>query len=188
MINLKALIVVMGLALFVFVVARPIFLQFMTKHDFALRRNTWIALTCIAFLSFNFWIFVVGAAILLFFSARKDSNPLALYATVMFALPHSISHQLPVAGINALFEINLPRIIAFSILIPLIWRQLSAPNNSKPWIHLASFLLIAYGALQVILLSPHQSVTASMRRGFLFCLDVLALYSVRVENVIHENV
>ena len=49
--NLKAMIVVLAIAMAVFIIAKPICLRFMAEHDFSRRRNVWFALTLAAFIS-----------------------------------------------------------------------------------------------------------------------------------------
>ena len=60
--NLKALLVVLFLAGITFVLARPICLRFMEARDFDRRRNVWLYVTALAFLSPSFWVFVAAAA------------------------------------------------------------------------------------------------------------------------------
>ena len=59
LLNLKALVVILGIAMMVFIIAKPICLRFMAENDFVRRRNTWVALTIVAFLSPSFWLFVI---------------------------------------------------------------------------------------------------------------------------------
>ena len=64
--NVKAMIVVLALAIATFWFARPIALLFSDERDFARRRNVWLVLTVVGFLSSSFWIFVLIAAPLLY--------------------------------------------------------------------------------------------------------------------------
>src|SRR5258708_30847236 len=100
--NLKAMIVVLTVATGVFIIARPICLRFMAPDDFTRRRNVWFALTVTAFVSPSFWLYALVAAILLMWTARKDRNPVALYALLMFVIPPNIMFEVPIAGINRL--------------------------------------------------------------------------------------
>ena len=49
----------------------------MEEEDFRRRRNLWLAMTALAFLSSNFKVFMLIAAGLLLLFARKDRNPFA---------------------------------------------------------------------------------------------------------------
>ena len=82
----RAFVVILVLSLTMFALVRkPAVALGMEEADFARRRNLWLAATAAAFLAYNFWIFVLVIGALLLFSARKDSNPLALYLFLLFA-------------------------------------------------------------------------------------------------------
>ena len=173
------MIVVLSIAMAVFIIAKPICLRFMAEDEFARRRNVWFALTLTAFTSPSFWLFVLVAMPLLAWSARKDTNPVALYVLVMYVIP-PLGLQIPVVGINELFELNSYRILAFAILIPAAWRLMHSAEKtgSGGSLALMDVLILAYGALQLVLLMPYESITHTMRRGFLFFIDVLVIYYV----------
>ena len=176
MLNLKSLIVVLVIATAVFVIAKPICVRFMEESDFARRRNAWFALTTIAFVSPNFWLFVLVATPILAWAARKDANPVAFYMLVMSVIsPQGL--ELPTVLINSLFELNIYRILSFAILIPTAWRVLrSADKSSFVGLTLMDKLILAYAGLYLILFIPYESTTHTMRRGFLLFIDVLVLY------------
>lgn len=176
--NLKALLVVLFLATSVFMIVKPIALRFMAEADFARRRNLWLVLTATAFASPNIWLFMLIAMPLLAWGSGKDGNPLAFYIVFMNIVPPTINIQIPTAGtgINELFEMNGYRMLAFSVLFPAAWRLSS--SSGKPGLGRLDFLLLAYIALQLILLMPHESITNTMRRGFLVISEVFLLYYV----------
>ena len=59
---LKALVVVLVIALAIFQLARPVALRFMSASDFARRRNVWLAITVAAFVCPDFiWFCAVSA-------------------------------------------------------------------------------------------------------------------------------
>jgi hypothetical protein len=212
--NLKALVVVLAIASAVFILAKPICLRFMAEDDFIRRRNVWYVLTATAFISPSFWLFVLVAVPLLYWSGQKDTNPVALYLFVMHIISPNDALQIPAVGINYLFELNAYRIASFSILIPAAWMLWRRPPDDAerdeaksrkdagrlfasviPTPHVwgmrrsrgrrrpgavfwMDVLVIAWIALQLILYLPYDSVTHTVRRGFLFFVDVLVLYYV----------
>lgn len=174
--NLKALVVILALAWLVFRVARPICLQYMAPEAFARRRNIWFALTIVAFVSPSFWIYGLFALILLYWAAAQDENPLALYVLVTFAIPGA-SFYIPGFIVNQLFDLTQYRILSLVIVIPSIVRHWNNPAHStgrglKP----ADLFLLAFLALQVVLLMPYESVTAAMRRAFLATIDTFVVF------------
>src|SRR4051794_11123558 len=111
LINLKAMIIILAVAIAVFAIAKPVCLRFMAENDFERRRNVWLVLTVTAFISPSFWLYVLVALVLLGWAARKDTNPVALFLLVMHVISPNDSLPIPVSGINQLFEVSNYRIL-----------------------------------------------------------------------------
>src|SRR5262245_10431772 len=101
----------------IFRFARPIAMRFTSAEDFSRRRNVWLALTAVAFLSPSFWVFVAVAVPLLVWAGRQDSNPVALYLLLLHVIP-PIPVAIPVIGISQLFDLDNYRLLSFCILVP----------------------------------------------------------------------
>ena len=178
LLNIKALIVILTIAAVVFAAARPLCLKFMAERDFRHRRDVWFVLTVAAFLSPSFWLYALVALPVAFWGAQKDSNPVAFYLVMLHVIP-PIGLEIPVVGINRLFELNNYRILSFAVLVPVAWRLLqSKDRNGYPRLVWMDKLIFAYFALQLVELMPYESITNTMRRAFLFGIDVFALYYV----------
>jgi hypothetical protein len=176
--NAKAMVVILALAMAVFFLARPLCLRFMSAEAFSRRRNLWLALTAIAFLSPVFWTYAVAAFLLLLWAASRDENPLALYALVTFTIPNA-SFQLPSVVVNQLFDLTQYRLLSLAILIPTIVRSAGTRSETgRARFSAVDVSLIAFVLLQLILFSPYESVTNTMRRAFLFAIDsIVVLYA-----------
>lgn len=176
LLNLKALVVVLTLATIIFHLARPLCLRFTSPEDFARRRWVWVVLTVTSFASPSFWLYLLVAAPLVAWAGKKDSNPIALYVLLMFVVP-PIDVRIPTIGIGQLFDISNLRILAFMVLIPALWTRLSGPGSTKA-LRFSSLdaILLTYGALQLVLFIPYESPTNTLRRAFLFFLDVYLVY------------
>jgi hypothetical protein len=164
--NLKALIVVLGIALIVFSLAKPIYLRFSTEEIFNRRRNLWFVLTITAFLTPSFWLYALVAAPLLAWAGSKDPNPLAVYLLFLCVIP-PWGFEIPTAGIGKLFDMTQPKILALVVLLPAVWRAMS---NSR--LTVLDYLILSFGLLQIILYTPYESTTNSVRRGLVFLLDI----------------
>jgi O-antigen ligase len=185
--SLKEMIVVLGIAAVIFTLAKPIALRFSTKADFSRRRNVWYALTAAAFLSPNFWLFALLAIPLMTWAGRKDTNPVAFYLLLFQVIP-SIPIEIPVFGINKLFELDNYRLLSFCVLVPAAWRLRRSKTPERiHGLQAMDLLLLAYGVLQTALFIPpdlpghvllHDSFTNVLRRAFLFLIDVYVLYFV----------
>ena len=176
--NLKALVVVLALAITIFALAKPLCLRFMTAEDFTRRRNLWIALTVAAFASPSFWLYVAVATPLLLWVGARDSNPLALYFAVWYVIPPG-GIEIPAVVINRLFDLDNFRFLAILLLLPVAIRQFAdrVKGNRNPF-RVSDTFVLSYGVLTLVLLMPYESVTNSMRRAFLYGLDVLLVYYV----------
>src|ERR1700678_2221246 len=184
---LKEMIAILMIAAVVFKLTKPIALRFSTAGDFARRRNVWFALTIVAFLSPNFWLYALVAAPLMTWAARKDTNPVAFYLLLLQVIP-SIPVDIPVIGINALFQLDHYRLLSFCVLIPAAWRLRRSKDTPRiRGLETMDVLLLAFGVLETILFVPpdlpghvllHDSATNMVRRAFLFFLDAYVLYFV----------
>jgi O-antigen ligase len=187
LVNLKALIVVLAIAATVFWLARPMVLQFANAVDFERRRNLWFALTAAGLLAPNFWIFAALAVPLILWGARRDTNPVALFVALLFVIP-AIPIEIPIVGVNRLFDLDILRLLSLCILVPTAWRLYRERRQSATrGFQVADMFLLAFGALQVILFVPpdpatvhnvvyQNSFTNVLRSAFLFFIDVYVLY------------
>jgi hypothetical protein len=186
-VSLKALIVILAIAAVVFRLAKPIAVRFSDARDFARRRNVWFVLTVTAFLSPNFWLFTLVAAPLLAWAGRKDRNPVALYLLMLHVIP-AIAVDIPLPGVKAFFDLDIYRILSFSILIPVAFRLRKSKDTTRiRGVTAMEVWLLAYGALQIVLfvrpVMPDHTVleasfTNDLRVAFLYFIDVYVLYFV----------
>lgn len=150
----------------------------MSDGEFRGRRNLWFGVTLAAFLAHNFWLFALLATWLLVYAAGRDRNPLAMALFVLLAIP-DFSERIPGLGlINFLFDLSFPRLISLVVFLPLLVRDL----GSRPVTTLADGLpvrlLLAYLALNLMLLFPVTSATGTLRTAFYYCVDVLIPFLV----------
>lgn len=174
--NLKALIVVLALAGAVFAFAKPLCLRFMAPEDFARRRTVWLLLTVTAFLSPSFWLYVLVAVPLLLWAGKNDSNPVALFLLLIFVIP-PMEIEIPIVGINRLFDLNNWRLLGLVVLLPAIMTRVGRQGEGERsrWSTM-DVLLLSYGLLQLILLIPYESWTNTLRRALLFFLDTYLVF------------
>jgi O-antigen ligase len=173
--NLKALVVVLAIGWAVFALARPICLNFMTKEALVRRRNVWLALTIVGFVSPSFWIYALVALVVLAWAAARDENPLALFAITLFVIPN-VKFYIPTILVNNFFDLTQFRILSLAIVIPAILRRQFGSDLPQSRFRREDAVLAAYLLLQVVLVMPYQSVTASMRTTFLLFIDIFVLF------------
>lgn len=176
--NIKPLIVVLGLSLFLLVLAKPICLRFMSAADFERRRNLWVALTVIGFVSPSFWLFVLFAAPLLYFCGKKDSNPAALFLLMLHVIPQ-VNIPIPTIVINSLFDLSNYRLLSLVVLLPAVLRY-SSRSQGMEWVRFKRIdgLVLMFAIFQLVLFIPYEHFTNTMRRSFLFLVDYGLIYLV----------
>lgn len=179
----KAFIVVMAFTMMMFIVLRPLFLRFMDREAFALRRNVWLALTASTFLLPDFWLHILVAAPLLLFAAKRDRNPVALYCFLLLAVP-PLRKLIPGFGIvNYVMPLDHLLLLSMCVLLPAALSDRASPQHlasttarRSPGLDAADWFVIAFATLQVLLMMPYESMTASMRRVVMLGLSLLLPY------------
>lgn len=192
MIYLKELIVVLGLSIPLFAALKSTALVFMQEDDFKRRRNIWLVLTCTAFLSPSFWLFVAVAAPLLYWGGKKDTNPIAFCLLLLNVIP-SVSLPIPTVLVNELFDLDIYRLIALCVLIPAALRIHRLKDSERgTGFRVMDFALLGFGALQTVLFVPpdlsnhvilQNSLTNDVRSAFLFVLDAFVVYYVASRSI-----
>lgn len=178
--HLRALVVIVLLASVVFAIARaPACAVAMTAKDFARRRNLWFGLTLIAFLAHNFWLYIALAGAVLFIVQRQDENKMALYLSVLMAVP-TIPKEIPGLGlVNYLFEIDYVRLLALTVLLPAYLALRKQGDVARFGSTLADKLLAGYLALQVVQMFEYAPFTTILRKGVFYgFVDVFLPYYV----------
>lgn len=183
--HLRALIVILAAAFPVFWLARkPMTASLMTNEQFSLRRNLWITVTLIAFLSHNYWIYVFLCAVVLLVYGKRDPNPLALYCMLLFAAP-SIDMQLPGFGlVNYVFDVNHIRLLNLFVLLPFAIRlaggsgSLDGNGSTTQRSKVLDWMVIAYLALLTVLQMQHVNFTSLMRGVFYSIVDIWIPYYI----------
>jgi hypothetical protein len=99
---------------------------------------------------------------------------LALYLMLMFVIP-PMEVRIPTIGIGNLFEMSNIRMLNLIVLLPAAVRSVSSSRGGLRLTHVDVIVLL-FGALQTVLLMPYESFTNTMRRSFLFFLDVYIVY------------
>ncbi|MBU1237937.1 MAG: O-antigen ligase family protein [Gammaproteobacteria bacterium] len=177
--HLRSLIVILILASVVFSFAKiPLCGAATTREDFARRRNLWFAVTLIAFLAHEFWIYIVVVGVLLAFANGREPNRLALYLTLLFAVP-PISAAIGGMGVmQHFFEIDYLRLLALVILLPKWWTLRRQPDVQRFGATTTDKFLVVYLVLRFLLRFQYDSATDAFRYGFYYFTDAFLPYYV----------
>jgi len=120
--HIRAYIFVLTIALLVFAYSKKTICTLSSYHNFDSRRNAWLFLTSVAFITANFWIYSLVAVIVFFYVGSRDANKLGLFYCLLFILP-PVSMSISGGGVfNQLIAISHPRLLSMCILVPLIFK------------------------------------------------------------------
>ncbi|HJV94927.1 MAG TPA: O-antigen ligase family protein [Albitalea sp.] len=176
---LRALVVVMGLSLPVFWLARKPVCEFaIDEADFARRRNLWLFITVLSFVAHSFWVYAFVAAVVLAIAGMRDSHRLGMYLFLVFAVP-PFSAQIPgFAGINYLIDVTHARLLSLVILLPAylaLRREEANVPFGRTW---ADRGLLGYLLLQLLLQGSVDTATNTLRSALYAFTDVFLPYYV----------
>jgi hypothetical protein len=176
--HLKALVVILLLASLVFAIARKASYELIGQEDFLRRRNLWFGLVGAAFLAHNYWIYIFIASLLLLATAARETNRIALFFVVLFAVP-ATTVEIPGLGlINYLFAMGHVRLLTLLILLPLLFR-LQHRGDIIPFGRLKTDIALAVYLLLVFSLQLRETtVTDTLRQGFYLFIDIFLPYFV----------
>ena len=166
---LRALVVILVLAAVVFgYVQRPAFGIPIAGNDFRRRRNLWFFVTLLAFLAHDFYIYIVGVAIVLLATNKSEKNPLALFFILLFVAPPFSAKILGIGAINQIIEVNHIRLLVLAILLP-AWLTIKKSKDTEPffWFWADRFIFV-YLFLQAALIFGSGNFTAELRSAIVY--------------------
>jgi len=178
--HLRALVVILVLAtgVFSFLIA-PSYIPVTGKETFARRRNLWFGVTLSAFLAHNFWIFIILAAIFLRQAERQESNKMAMYFFVLFAIPNMFDKIWGFGILNQLFTINYGRLLSLVILLPAFLVLRSQPDTLRFGKSIPDVLIAGYLVLNFFLVLKGSTLTNTLRNAVLYSfLEIFLPYYV----------
>lgn len=176
--HLKALVVILILATTAFAIAKAPAAQVIEPHLFRLRRNIWYFLTFTAFISHSYVTFACVTIITLAVIQRKDSNPLALFFSLLFLAPPA-PYQVPGFGmVNYILSLDYIRLLTIAILVP---AAIGLKRDSET-MHFGACLADKFLALYLVLAGGlgfrDTSITDGLRHLVYLIIDVFIPYYV----------
>lgn len=175
--NLIDLFIVLSLSVPIFMIARPAFANLLSKEEFDRRRNLWLAITLIIFLSHSFWLYVLLSFIALLIIQIREVDKIALYFALLFIAP-PISDKIPGGFMDQLFTLNPTRLLELTILLPAFFAILKQDDKSPFGQSTTDKLLAGYLLLTLALQIRDRTFTDTLREGLYAFLDVFLPYYV----------
>lgn len=175
---LRALIVILTLACIVFAFARRPATDLIQRSDFTRRRNLWLALSVLAFVSHSFWIYAIISTAVLTIARQRENNPVALFFILLFLIPPA-SIQIPGFGlINYLFALDHIRLLTLLVLLPSYFtlrKQANTLSFGRTW---PDKVLALYLLLSTLLHMRETTLTDALRQTLYLFTDVFLPYYV----------
>jgi O-antigen ligase len=178
--HLRALVVILVLATAVFTFAKPpVCVLASAAGDFERRRNLWFAITLAAFLAHNFWIYIIVVAALLLFALPRESNKLAMFFILLFAVPAIPARISGLGVMDHFFTIHYFRLLALAVLLPAFLSLRSQPDSERFGRSIPDKLIGGYLVLLLLLQLHVDTVTNTLRHGVFYAfLDIFLPYYV----------
>ena len=177
--HLRALVVIFGIAFAVLWVAQVPLCKagLVSVGDYKRRRAVWLAITVLAFVSHSFWLFVLVGSVLLAWAGRRDSNPLALFALMLFCIP-PFSVTVPGFGVvNKLVDLDYIFLLNATLLVPALLSSRSVrPSPNTVRMHSGEVAVLCYIFLVVVLTGLVSSLTNVFRTILVLAVTIAVPY------------
>ncbi len=177
--HLRALVVILAVALAVLWWVRPVACErAINPLDYKRRATLWVSLTLIAFLSHNYWLFVVISVPMMAIAGARDSNRFSLYLFILFAIP---LFQVEVPGLGVferLLVFDHMRWMSIVLLLPAYWALRAKPEVEPFGRTTTDKFVLAYMLLWFILQMLATTMTNLFRISVYGFLDVFLPYYV----------
>jgi O-antigen ligase len=176
--HLRALVVILGCSALVFKFFERPLAPLMLPGTYQRRRNLWLAIVCAAFLSHNFWLYVLACSLILLSPLGRDKSPLSVYCLLLIAVP---AFEAPVPGFGLMehiFAMHHVRLLNLLLLLPLAMKLAGASEPKPTHARAPDFAMLAFLLLTFALHARLGSVTGSMRFMFYLAVDVWLPYFV----------
>ncbi len=176
---LKAYVAVMLLSLIALALLRRAFTpDIVSSADFQRRARLWLLITSVAFLSSNFWIYAVLCVIVAARARRSETNPLALYVALVFAVP-PLSRILPGFGpVEYILPINHELLLNCAILCPCAIALYRSRHSRPRGARAPDVLVVLYMLYMLISYGWMVPVQATVRLAFNLLTGIGVVYYV----------
>ena len=176
--NFRALVVILLLAGLVFFFTSRLTIGIVSAADTSRRRNLWIGMTLVAFLSQSFWLYAFVFGLTTYIVSQREDNRSALFLFLLFVVPN-YSVQIPGLGaINYLFDLSHVRLLTLVVLGPMFFMLIQRSDTPRIGHFWQDRCLLAFLLLATIMQPRATTLTDTLRQGFYYFIDVFLPYYV----------
>lgn len=130
----------------------------------------WFAITLIAFLSYNFWIFIILSSLLLLYISKSEQNKFGLFFFLLIIIPANS------VRIEGLVEITYVRMLSLVLLLPFFISFKASSDVPGFGKSKTEKLMLAYLVLNFILQLRGTTFTDALRYAFYGFTDIFLPY------------
>jgi O-antigen ligase len=170
--HIGTLIIILSIATSIFVVAKKHIEPLLNPGEYVRWRNAWIIITLIAFLSGNFWIYILATGLFVRYAIKPIENRFAFFLAILFVVP-VIS-----ARLGPLFYIDYVSLLSLVILLPILFSTKFRQDAPRLGSTLADFLVIFLIILMTLLEMRGTTFTDAIRNGIGYFLTIFLPYFV----------
>ena len=175
---LRSLIIIFFLAIFIFYFLRSTAKFFSSHEDFKRRRNLWLGLTFVIFITHNIWLYVIIAGLILLLTDDSEQNKTALFFILLFAAPPYSSYIPAFNIINYFFSIDSIRLLELVILLPSFLKLSQKKEKQRFWQTPSDKILGGYAIWSIVVFFLASTFTDTLRQIFYVFIDIFLPYYV----------
>jgi len=174
--TIKALVIITIMGSFTLYIQSRIRPEFFSSNEFKKLCFLWLSITAAAFLSHNYWLFIFFTFIVINIGLKKQSlnNLFFTYIWLLPLLP-VLSKEIPgLGGIRFLFELNYPRLLSLTILLPIFLAQ---NDRRKAFFRLpGDKLFTGYLLINMVISTRNGDITNILRSNLYIFTDIFLPY------------
>ena len=175
---IRALVVILILAGLIFFFTSRLTIGIVSAADNSRRRNLWIGMTLVAFLSHSFWLYALVFCLTTYIVSQREDNRSALFLFLLFIVPNNSIQISGLGAINYLFELNHSRLLVLVVLLPMFFTLIRRSNTPRIGHFWQDRFLLVFLLLVTIMQLRATTLTDSLRLGFYAFTDVFLPYYV----------
>lgn len=174
--KIRALVVIVALAVPAFYLARQVAVSIIPEREFVAWRNAWFAVTSVAFLSGSFILHELMLLVICVYANTIRAATPSLYFILLFCVP--LGYVVIGGGgiVNYLIDFNNARMLSIVLLLPLLLKARGANIHRVRAFGLPDGLVVIYAMVPTALSLRNSEATNVMRQAVAYSLDILIPY------------
>lgn len=174
---IRALVAILVVGTATFYIFQPGFTaSAMSRADFHLRRTSWYLITIAAFLSQNYWVFVLLLILILRQISKRENNKIALFFFLMLILPQIKAEVPGFAGMRYLLQVDYLKIVTLLLLLPICHQNFNEKGNEQLNFKVPDTLFFGYYLLDFFLHFQSNDLVGGVRNFVNIGIDIFIPY------------